>query len=89
MNSGGNAYVTGFTGSNDFPTMPHLSPLFSQTVFIAKLNASGSALVYSTYLGGAAGTYDVGNAIAVDATGAAYVAGAPAEDAIFFMSLGM
>ena len=40
---------------------------------MTKLNATGSALVYSTYLGGSGG--DMGDAIAVDATGSAYVTG--------------
>ena len=42
---------------------------------MTKLNASGSALVYSTYLGGSGG--DLGNGIAVDAAGNAYVTGPP------------
>src|SRR5207247_4805952 len=41
--------------------------------FVTKLNVTGTALTYSTYLGGA-GT-DVGNAIATDGTGAAYITG--------------
>jgi hypothetical protein len=74
----GNAYVTGFTQSPDFPTT---AGAFDRTgaasnnldVFVAKLNPAGTALVYSTFLGG--GSFDWGRAIAVDSAGNAYVAG--------------
>jgi hypothetical protein len=72
----GNAYVTGTTTSTDFPTMNPLqaSNAGNGDAFITKINATGSALVYSTYFGGASGA-DVGRAIAVDSSGAVYVAG--------------
>lgn len=79
----GNAYVTGGTNSNDFPTTPEaLQPEISihkpnyvvGDVFILKLNPSGTKLIYSTYLGG--NSYDAGGGIAVDAAGNAYLAGA-------------
>jgi hypothetical protein len=72
----GRSYVTGETFTADFPTTPNA---FDTTLdggfdaFVTKLNASGSALVYSTFLGGT-GT-DQGTAIAVDGTGRAYVTG--------------
>ena len=71
----GNAYVTGYTGSTNFPLQ---SPFRSSNVasvdaFVTKLNPVGSALVYSTYLGGSATDY--GTAIAVDSSGSAFVAG--------------
>jgi hypothetical protein len=71
----GNAYITGFSGSKDFPiASPFQSANAGQfDAFAAKLNASGSALVYSTYLGG--GSFDVGSGIAVDSAGNAYVTG--------------
>jgi uncharacterized protein (TIGR03437 family) len=79
----GNAYITGATASYDFPTTagafrPTVPPGGPSNVdrancFIAKLNASGSALVYSTYLYGR--QKDGCTAIAVDAQGAAYVTG--------------
>ena len=71
----GNAYVTGTTTSTNFPTKNPLqvSTGGSNDVFVTKLNATGSALVYSTYLGGS-GT-DVGKSIAVDGAGNAYVTG--------------
>jgi len=75
VDSVGNAYVTGYTTSTDFPTM---NPLQSANgggydAFVATLNPSGSALVYSTYLGGKGSDY--GYAIAVDSVGNAYVTG--------------
>jgi hypothetical protein len=75
-----NAYLTGLTSSTDFPTT---STAFQKTLassvsnaFVTKLNAAGNALVYSTYLGGNGSYYgDVGVAVAVDASGTAYVSG--------------
>jgi Beta-propeller repeat/Phage integrase family len=78
VDSSGNAYVTGGTSTTTFPTT---SGAF-QTVFggggqsdafVTKLNASGTALIYSTYLGGNNG--DVGYGIGVDGSGNAYVTG--------------
>ncbi len=59
----GNAYVTGGAGAGH--------------VFVAKLNATGSAFIYFTYLGGNA--YESGSGIAVDGRGNAYVAGSTAS----------
>lgn len=66
----GNSYVTGNTGSLDFPTKDPIQATMagSGDVFLAKLNASGSSLVYSTYLGGL--STDTASAVAVDAGGA-------------------
>jgi hypothetical protein len=74
----GNAYITGRTDSADFPTTPNAlqasdPDLVNSDVFVAKLNSAGSALVYSTYLGGTG--IDIGNAIAVDHESNAYVTG--------------
>jgi hypothetical protein len=72
----GNAYVTGFTGSADFKTVDPPQPVYGGgafDAFVAKLNPSGSALVFSTYLGGSG--FDGGYGIAVDATGNVYVTG--------------
>jgi hypothetical protein len=80
VDASGNAYVTGFTSSSDFPTTPgafQTTLKGSQNAFFSKLNASGSALLYSTYLGGSSG--DIGDRIAVDASGNAYVTGATAS----------
>src|SRR5881397_4065978 len=75
-----NAYVTGETASRDFPTTPGAAQttfggvgLIGFDAFVTKLNPTGSALVYSTYLGGSVD--DSGFGIAVDAAGNAYVTG--------------
>jgi hypothetical protein len=74
VDSAGNAYVTGYTNSRDFPTVNPIQPFVGPTdVFVAKLNAAGSALLYSTHLGGSADDEAMG--IAVDATGSAYITG--------------
>jgi hypothetical protein len=76
VDSSGNAYVVGTTTSQNFPiTSGSFQTTFRgySDVFVTKLNETGSALVYSTYLGGY--LYNYGYAIAVDGTGAAYVGG--------------
>src|SRR5262249_20839896 len=80
--SSGNAYVTGSTSSPDFPAV---NPIQSQNhgygdAFVTKMNADGTALMYSTYLGGSGGVdengiTEGGRGIAVDAAGDAYVTG--------------
>jgi len=82
VDAAGNAYVTGRTLSTSFPTTPGA---FQVTfgggffdAFVTKLNGDGSALVYSTYLGGSVD--DRGNAIAVDAAGNAYVTGSTSSN---------
>jgi hypothetical protein len=74
VDSSGNAYVTGWTESNDFPLARPFQATYAGyfDVFVTKLNASGG-LVYSTYLGGSSG--DSGEGIAVDSSGNAYVTG--------------
>ena len=77
VDDSGNAYVTGATLSADFPTTPGaFDTTYHGTgdAFVTKLNAAGTALVYSTFLGGSGA--DGGSGIAVDAAGNAYVAGA-------------
>ena len=80
VDSFGNAHITGQTLSANFPTSPLNARLGPQNpsntldVFIAKLNTTGSALVFSTYLGGSGD--DVGAGVAVDLNGNAYVTGA-------------
>ncbi|MCE5308260.1 MAG: SBBP repeat-containing protein, partial [Acidobacteriales bacterium] len=72
----GNTYVTGTTSSSNFPTAAALRALPAGgglDAFVSKLNAAGSAFVYSTYLGGS--SVDYGSALAVDAGGTAYVTG--------------
>lgn len=74
VDASGNAYVTGVTFSANFPKLGALQPTLGggQDAFVAKLNGGG-ALVYSTFLGGTGD--DLGQAIAVNAAGEAYVAG--------------
>ena len=75
VDAGGNAYVTGTTSSINFPTANSVQSANAGgfDAFVTKFNAAGTALVYSTYLGGS-GT-DSGQGIAVDGAGNAYVAG--------------
>lgn len=96
VDDSGNAYVTGETLSGDFPTT---KDAFDKTfgnspdnpgsdAFVAKVNAAGDNLVYSTYLGGSQS--DVGYGIAIDDDGNAYITGTtfslnfPSKNAIFF-----
>jgi uncharacterized protein (TIGR03437 family) len=76
----GNAYVTGYTASTNFPLQSPFrgSNAASVDAFVTKINPAGSALVYSTYLGGSATDY--GTAIAVDSSGSAYVTGIVTSD---------
>ena len=91
VDSGGQAYITGATGSADFPLsnnaaqktfggrLIYITSWYGDA-FVAKLDPKGAILVYSTYLGGVSA--DQGNAIVVDGSGNAYVAGAT-ESAAF------
>ncbi|MBI1762909.1 MAG: SBBP repeat-containing protein [Acidobacteria bacterium] len=74
----GNAYVVGYTTSTDFPTKNPLQPALGNSssftdAFVTKINPAGSALVYSTYLGGSSD--DLAYGVAVDGGGNAYVTG--------------
>jgi len=76
VDASGSAYVTGATYSTDFPTTPgafDTSLEAPSDVFVAKLNATGSGLVYATYLGGS--SFEQAVSIAVDASGSSYVTG--------------
>jgi hypothetical protein len=75
LDASGNAYVAGSTNSDIFPVLAPLQTnlLGTTNAFVAKLNPAGSALMYSTYLGGS--NIDNATAIAVDSTGEAYVTG--------------
>ena len=82
VDTSGNAYVTGQAWSTDFPTTPNaLQPSFGGSsggsnsyAFVTKLNSTGTAMVYSTYLGGTT-SFDTGRGIDVDSLGNAYVVG--------------
>jgi Ca2+-binding RTX toxin-like protein len=74
VDAAGAAYVTGGTGSSDFDTVGEIEgDSGDRDAFVSKLTAAGSALAYSTYLGG--GGMDGGVGIAVDGSGGAYVTG--------------
>src|SRR5439155_14661442 len=75
VDASGNAYITGITNSTDFPTAgaEQGSNAGSGDVFVTKLNPSGTALVYSTYLGGNGA--DTAAALAVDASGDVFITG--------------
>ena len=76
VDSAGNAYITGSTDSPNFPTTTgafETSPHGGSDVFVAKLNPTGSALLYSTYLGGSSDDEAFG--LATDVSGNAYVTG--------------
>lgn len=85
LDSASNAYITGWTVCRStvctFPTVNAFQPNFAggnNDAFVTKIDSSGSALVYSTYLGGGKvinGTEDWGEAIAVDSAGSAFVTG--------------
>jgi hypothetical protein len=81
VDSSGNAYVTGFTYSTNFPTtnaiQNHLactnSEFYNANAFVTEIAAGGKNLVFSTYLGGT--NFDQGQGIAVDGAGYVYVTG--------------
>jgi Beta-propeller repeat len=74
VDTAGNAYVTGSASSTDFPSVnPLPGGACTTSPFVMKLNAAGSSLIYSTCLG--SGGPSVGNAIAVDNAGSAYITG--------------
>jgi hypothetical protein len=82
VDSAGDAYVTGYTESSDFPTANAIQASYiggscganpCQDAFVTELNPQGTSLVYSTFLAGTNGNF--GNAIAVDTNANAYIAG--------------
>jgi hypothetical protein len=92
LDGNGNAYVTGFTYSSEttFPVTAGPDLTFnggSYDAFVAKVNASGTALLYCGYIGG--GGSDSGQGIAVDGSGNAYVTGyAGSDEATFPVTVG-
>jgi hypothetical protein len=81
VDASGSAYVTGRTTSSDFPTTPGaFDATFNggpSDTFVTKFTSTGSSLAFSTYLGGSGD--ETGSAIAVDASGSAYVTGQTAS----------
>jgi hypothetical protein len=94
VDGSGRAYVTGFTFSTDYPTTTSAfdrTPNGESDAFVTKLNASGSALAYSTFLGGT--SFDQGLAIAVRdgrtyVTGVTFSTGFPTTTGAFDTTLG-
>jgi hypothetical protein len=80
IDGSGNAYITGYTGSPDYDitagayqTTYGGGTIYGGDVFVTKLNSTGTALIYSTYIGGSA--EDMGFSIAIDGSGNAYITG--------------
>ncbi len=80
LDAAGNAYLTGQTTSNNFPTLHAVQPgnAGGQDAFVTALSPNGANLVYSTYFGGAANDY--ARAIAVDAGGNVAITGVTESD---------
>jgi len=80
----GNAYVTGYTRSNNFPISKKEpapfrgTPVGKDDAFVTKIDAAGFQMIYSTYLGGTGDDY--GRGIAVGPNGIAYVTGYTSSD---------
>lgn len=79
VDSSNNPYVAGRTTSSNFPTLNPIQATFAgggSDAFIMKFNAAGSALVYSTYLGGGGGNgFDAAFGLALDPANNAYITG--------------
>jgi hypothetical protein len=75
VDSAGNVYVTGFTSSADFPTASPINAASAggNDIFLTKIDPTGAALVYSTYIGGT--TDDIANGLAIDAAGNVFITG--------------
>jgi hypothetical protein len=82
VDSSGDAYITGYTQSNNFPTANAVQAGYTggtcgsnpcPDVFVTEVNPTGASLVYSTYLGGSAANF--GNGITVNASNEAFVVG--------------
>ncbi len=73
VDKSGNAYIVGTTSSTDFPATTGVLNRSTFDVFVTKLSADGTSVIYSDYLGG--GGYDCGSSIAIDTAGNAYITG--------------
>ncbi len=76
VDNSGNSFITGYTLSANYDVTSgayQKSTAGDADVFVTKLNAAGSGLIYSTYLGGSGGDYGMG--IAIDGSGNAFVTG--------------
>lgn len=82
LGSSGNIYLAGYTDSADYPVVNAFQPDFAGgggNGFVTKLDPDGSTILYSTFLGGNDAVSEL-DAIAVDSSGAAYVAGSGGSD---------
>jgi len=80
VDSDGNAYIAGGSSSSDYPTVnPYQLHQRSYDVIVTKLNSTGDALIYSTYIGGE-DYREHGYDIAVDNSGRAYITGDTESD---------
>lgn len=78
VDGSGNAFLAGGTTSANFPVLGAIQAVNagSEDAFLTKINSAGSAIVYSTYLGGnGGGPLEQANGVAVDSSGNAYIAG--------------
>ena len=77
VDSSGDAYVTGTTASSNYPVTTGAFQTTFSTCFVTKLNPTGTALLYSTFLGGSGSSSggDTGWSIAVDSAGDAFITG--------------
>jgi hypothetical protein len=76
VDASGNAYLAGETTSSNFPTANAFQSTFGgglSDAYVTKINATGNALVYSTYLGGQ--IFDAAHALAIDSSANVYVTG--------------
>jgi uncharacterized protein (AIM24 family) len=77
IDGSGNAYFTGFTASSDFPVTQGVLQIqnggLGNDAFVTKINATGTTLIYSTYIGGS--SVEICHSIALDALGNAYITG--------------
>ncbi len=75
IDTAGNAYITGYTSSLNFPTTGSVQPTFTggYDAFVSMLNTTGGVLAFSTYYGGSG--IDQANTIAIDASGNMYIGG--------------
>ena len=87
VNTAGNAIVTGvtFPYATSFPTTPNAydtTPNGLNDVFLTKFTPTGSAIIYSTLIGGS--HYDTGTGIALNSSGAAFITGTTTNDVVDF-----
>jgi hypothetical protein len=75
IDSSGNAFITGFTSSSDYPTTTGAFDVIynNYDLFVTKINATGTALIFSTYIGG--NGYEEGYSIAIDRSGNSFITG--------------